>query len=263
MKTTIYYFSGTGNSLKIAKDLCEKLEDSELIPIAKIWQMENIESKSKNVGFIFPLYWSGLPKIVHNFINKLNLINSNYFFTVVTNAGDINEHPLQQLNKILEKKSKKLNAGFYIKMPNNYIIGFDIHSERRQKEFFENANKELKIIAEIVNNQKDNLTQEIFKKDVSRSSKVNKDFQDSVYESDEAFYVYENCNSCGICEKVCPVNNIILKKGIPEWQHKCQQCLACINFCPEKAIQFGDKTLNTQRYHHPEITIMEIAAQKK
>ena len=96
MKVTIYFFTGTGNSLKIAKDLAEKLKDSELIPIAKVWQMENLISTSEKVGFIFPLYYFGLPKIIHEFVNKLDLSESNYIFTVITSAGDINELPLQQ-----------------------------------------------------------------------------------------------------------------------------------------------------------------------
>lgn len=262
MKTTIYYFSGTGNSLKVTKDLAERLEDTELIPIARIWDEEKLESKSEKIGFIFPLYYSGLPKLVYDFIDKLNTSKTKYFFTVVTSTGDINEQPLQQLDKLLKKKSKKLNAGFYVNMPNNYIIGFDIHSKERQKEFFENSTKEIKIISEIVTNQEDNLTQEILGKDVDRSAKINKNFRDSVNESDKAFHINESCNSCGICEKICPVNNIILKNRIPEWQHKCQQCLACINFCPEKAIQFGNQTQNTQRYHHPEISIKDIVKQK-
>ena len=53
MKTAIYYFSGTGNSLKVAQDLVEKLEDTELRPIAKIWKEKNLESTSENTGFIF------------------------------------------------------------------------------------------------------------------------------------------------------------------------------------------------------------------
>ena len=262
MKTTIYYFSGTGNSLKVAQDLVEKLEDTELRPIAKIWKEKNLESTSENTGFIFPLYYSGLPKIVHDFIDKLDIGRTKYFFSVVTSAGDINEQPLQQLDKLLKKKSKKLNAGFYVSMPNNYIIGFDIHSKEHQKEFFKNSANQISIILEKVNKQEDNLSQEFFQKDVTRSAKFNKNFRDSVNESDKAFHVNENCNNCGICEKICPVNNIILINGIPEWQHKCQQCLACINFCPEKAIQYGNQTQKTQRYHHPEISITDIANQK-
>ena len=261
-ETTIYFFTGTGNSLKIAKDLAKKLEACELIPIAKVWQIENLKSMSEKVGFIFPLYWSGLPKIVHDFINKIDLSKSNYLFTVITSAGDINEQPLQQLEKILKTKATTLSAGFFITMPNNYIIGIDIQSEEHQKEIFEKALKQVESISEIVKNKEENLNQDIFEKDVSRSEGINKDFREGVYESDKSFYADDNCSNCGICEKICPVNNIILVDGIPLWQHRCQQCLACINFCPEKSIQFGTETLQTQRYHHPEISLKEIIEQK-
>jgi len=148
-------------------------------------------------------------------------------------------------------------------MPNNYIIAYDIHSEERQKEFFEKAIKEVELISEILKDKRENLNQDIFEKDVSGSERFNYKFREEVYESDKSFYAEENCSKCGICEKICPVNNIILIEGIPQWQHKCQQCLACINFCPEKAIQFGIGTLKTQRYHHPEITVQDIINQKK
>jgi len=123
METTIYYFTGTGNSLKIAMSLSEKLEQCELVPIAKIWEDDHLASSSEKVGFIFPLYYAGLPKIVYDFLSKIELAKSNYFFAVITNAGDINNTPLLQIETILNTKSKSLSAGFYVKMPNNYIIG--------------------------------------------------------------------------------------------------------------------------------------------
>jgi len=262
MKTTIYYFTGTGNSLKIAKSLSNKLKECELIPIAKVWEEDNFVLTSEKVGFVFPLYYAGLPKIVHDFLTKIDLIKSNYFFAVVTNAGDINTTPLQQIETILNAKSKTLSAGFFIVMPNNYILGYDIHSEARQKEFFEEANKKIDIIHKTVENNENNLGKDFFEKRRIKSEKFNKTFRDSVHESDKSFYAEESCTSCGICVNVCPVNNIALVEEKPQWQHKCQQCLACINFCPEKCIQFGDKTLKTQRYHHPEITVKDIASQK-
>ena len=262
MKTTIYYFTGTGNSLKIAKNLAEKLEECELVPIAKVWEEVNLASSSEKVGFIFPLYYAGLPKIVFDFLSKIELAKSNYFFAVITNAGDINNTPLQQIETILNTKSKTLSAGFFILMPNNYIIGYDIHSEARQKEFFEEANKKIEAIHKIVETNEKNLEKDIFEKRRIKSEKFNKGFRDHVNRYDKSFFVEETCTSCGICVKVCPVNNITLEEGIPQWEHKCQHCLACINFCPEKCIQFGDKTLKTQRYHHPEITVKDIANQK-
>jgi len=262
MKTTIYYFTGTGNSLKIAKILSDKLKECELVPIAKVWEDDNLASSSEKVGFIFPLYYAGLPKIVYDFLSKIELAKSNYFFSVITYAGDINTTPLQQIETILNTKSKTLSAGFHILMPNNYILGYDVHSEARQKEYFEEANKNIETIRKTVEKNEKNLGKEIFEKRRIKSEKFNKDFRENVYGSDKSFYAEDTCTSCGICVNICPVNNIVLVEDIPQWQHKCQQCLACINFCPEKCIQFGNKTLKTQRYHHPEITVKDLVNQK-
>ncbi|MHA2180549.1 MAG: EFR1 family ferrodoxin [Promethearchaeota archaeon] len=263
METTIYYFTGTGNSLKAAKDLCEKLNGCELIPIANFWEIEDLNSTSEKIGFFFPLYYSGLPKIVLDFVKELNVSKSNYFFAGVTSAEDLNVYPFQQLEKILKTKGKRLNAGLLINMPNNYIIGYDVTSEKQQMDFFEKAKKAISEFSELVNNGKDNLDRTVFKKDVGRSEKVNDWFQTEVNNLDKSFHVDDSCTSCGVCKEVCPVKNIILTDGIPKWQHKCQHCLACINFCPEKSIQYEEKTLKTGRYHHPEIKLKEIIDQKK
>ena len=262
MNTTIYYFTGTGNSLKIAKSLSEKLDKCELVPIAKVWEDDQLASSTEKVGFVFPLYWGGLPKIVYDFLSKIELAKSNYFFAVVTNAGDINSTPLKQIVTILNTKSKALSAGFYILMPNNYIIGYDVHSEARQKEFFEEAIKTIETIRKIVEKNEKNLGKDIFEKLRIEGEEFNKKFRDNVYGYDKLFYIEDTCTNCGICKKICPVNNIILVEGIPQWQHKCQQCLACINFCPEKCIQFGDRTLKRQRYHHPEVGVKDLIRQK-
>ena len=258
MKTTIYYFSGTGNSLKIAREVAEGLEECVLVPIAKVWQQDQLVSTSEKVGFIFPLYYYGLPKIVFDFINNIELAKSNYFFAVVTRAGDVDGAPLQQLDNILETKMKTLNTGFFIRMPSNFIIGYNTASEAVQKELFENSINQVEKITNIIKENGEN-----FQKGMRTSERMNKKFREKVYASDKSFFAEDNCTGCGICEDVCPVNNIVLTEGLPQWQHKCQQCLACINFCPEKAIQFDTKSLETGRYHHPEITVQDIMNQKK
>ena len=69
------------------------------------------------------------------------------------------------------------------------------------------------------------------------------------------------CNGCGICEKICPVDNIKLVNEKPEWQHKCQMCTGCLHYCPQKAIQWGEYTLGRERYNHPKIKLKELLAQ--
>ncbi|MFX1496913.1 MAG: EFR1 family ferrodoxin [Promethearchaeota archaeon] len=262
MDTTIFFFTGTGNSLNIAKVLAENLGDCELIPIAKTGQTEKIESVTENVGFIFPLYYFGLPQIVYNFLEKLSPYKSEYFFSVITSAEDKNEFPFQQINNALKIKGKKLNSGFFINMPNNYIMGYNVSSEAHKRKLFDKVPNQVQSISEMIKQKKDNLNKEILEKIIERNARINKNFRNEVNEMDESYYATENCNGCGICEKVCPVNNIKIINGTPKWHHKCQLCLACMHFCPEQAIQFGNDTLKAGRYHHPEISIQEIINQK-
>ncbi len=263
MKTTLYYFTGTGNSLKVARDLNENLDDCELIPIVKVWQEENLASTSEKVGLVFPLYYYGLPKIIFDFLNKINLDKTNYVFAVITMGGEWEGASLKQIEKILKTKSKMLSAGFLVSMPNNFILDQDIYPEDQEKELLEKSINQFENIAESIKKNVQNMEIDIDQKRGRSIERTNITFHKNVNQSDEHFLVDESCNKCGICEKVCPVSNIILVEGKPQWQHKCQQCLACINFCPEEAIQYGKRTLGRGRYHHPDITVKDLLTQKQ
>jgi ferredoxin len=136
---------------------------------------------------------------------------------------------------------------------------YDITSEENQHLVFEKAKEKIKHITEIIKDNK----QEIKTERLSFIGNILSNyFIKSLGEKDKNFIVDEKCNSCGICETVCPVSNIKMVDGKPQWQHKCQQCLACIHFCPTIAIQYGKKTMKRKRYHQPEVTIKDIANQK-
>ena len=59
----------------------------------------------------------------------------------------------------------------------------------------------------------------------------------------------EKCNGCGLCATLCPLNNIEIVDGKPEWGKNCTHCMACINHCPKKAIEYGEKSKGKPRYH--------------
>ena len=77
---------------------------------------------------------------------------------------------------------------------------------------------------------------------------------------DKSFFADEKCTSCGICEKLCPAGNIVITEGKAVWQHRCEQCFACLQWCPAEAIQYGKNTKSKKRYHHPEISLKDIIA---
>ena len=42
-------------------------------------------------------------------------------------------------------------------------------------------------------------------------------------------------------------------KSKPVWDKDCTMCLACINRCPQEAIQYGKSTEKRGRYLHPDL----------
>lgn len=65
------------------------------------------------------------------------------------------------------------------------------------------------------------------------------------------FAVSDECVSCGKCASVCPLNNIVLTDGKPVWGADCTHCMACINSCAKKAIEYGKASVGKPRYHCP------------
>lgn len=256
MKTTIYYFSGTGNSLAIARDLKKNIIDSKLAHIAKIWKDDNIIPDSERVGFIFPLYYWGMPKIIEEFIQKIDLSNAKYIFCIANSGGKSSPDCIpDKLKNILKKKNKNLNAYFRIVMPSNYIKEYDLDPVELYQKKIETSKSQIILISKLINSNKNKIN----KGSIPFLAKiVNNIWQKHVLKSDKKFYADNNCISCGTCQKICPVNNIVLTNNKPVWNHNCQECMACIHFCPEKAIQFGEKTICRGRYHHPEITIDDL-----
>ncbi len=74
-----------------------------------------------------------------------------------------------------------------------------------------------------------------------------------------SFTADAKCNGCGTCAWVCPVGNIEIVDKKPVWQSRCENCLACFNWCSAKAI-CGALANKGYRYHHPDVTAHDIAA---
>ncbi|MBN1498633.1 MAG: hypothetical protein JW982_00630 [Spirochaetes bacterium] len=51
--------------------------------------------------------------------------------------------------------------------------------------------------------------------------------------------------------------------GRPVWGENCDDCRACLNYCPKGSINISGKTIGRKRYHHPAVSASKISKQKK
>ncbi|MGD6852061.1 MAG: EFR1 family ferrodoxin [Candidatus Bathyarchaeia archaeon] len=268
-KTAICYFSATGNSLSVAKSLAEKL-NAKLTPIVPKLKEEAVETDADAIGLVFPLYDFKAPPFVENFAKKLGNLGSKYIFAVAT-YGFMPQKAMKKFDQTLQACGGKLSGGFVVSMPNNGIVTEEL-TAKREKKMREEWSKKLEEIAEYVTARKEGkietgnvATHLIFNglifKVTPKLLKIGIHVARHGWQS-LAFVSDGNCNACGICTQVCPVDNITLTEGKPTWGENCLHCFACLQWCPQQAIQAGTITVGNPRYHHPDLKITEIIKQK-
>ena len=258
MKTIVYYFTGTGNSLSVAKKIVGSLENYEIIPISTFRDSTgSIVPDADQVGIVCPVYFTGLPVMVAEFAKRLDLSGIGYIFSVVTNGGGGGRTTLTQLDELLKQTGRGLSAGYSLRMPGNYILMYEPPTGKKQDKLLKSADTEIqKIIGDIRQGKA---------KPVSRSlilsffhSLFYNRFVSDVHNKDRLFTVSDTCISCGICVSVCPAANIELVDKKPIWKHHCELCCGCIHICPVQAIQAGKKTHGRARYRNPDVSIPEL-----
>jgi ferredoxin len=244
----IYWFSGTGNSLYAAKNLSAALGDIPLVQITNEPPSCAVGGEGAKIGFVFPSYYWNLPRAVRSFVNKLDIKPGTYIFAVIT-MGSTGYGTIAAIEKVLKAKGRRLIYGKGIKMPDNYILLYNPSNPIKCDEILNKNDKRLReIAAEITAG----------KKSISKLPLSFNSMYKNIEKLDAKYTAGNNCTSCGLCEKICPVRNIRLESGRPEWLHRCEQCCACISWCPAKAIEYGSKTASRNRYSNPRIKAGEL-----
>lgn len=250
----IYYFSGTGNSYAAAKKLAEGLGDrlTDIAQAVREGSFSYTLGEKERLGFVFPVYAWAPPKIVTDFVKKLELYYSGdpYIFAVCTCGGSAGK-TMDIFEKALQENGLTLDSGFSVLMPDNCVVLFDTEAEEASRKKLAQAEKTLdNILRAIRLNWSDFFRVKQGKCAGLLSAVVNPAFQWGM--KTKKFYVTEDCISCGQCARICTDGCISMAAGRPVWTaDHCNLCLACINRCPAKAIQYGKKTAKRGRYIHP------------
>ena len=156
----VFYFSGTGNSLWVARSVAEVFSD-KLIAMGDYFVRHTTKqpvftlSEGEKVGFISPVHAWGVPPLVKNFIQNVRFENaSNPFIYAVFTCGDEAGCTRQQFQKLLKSKGWESRHIYSVQMPNNYIVfpSFDVDAkdleEKKKREAGELLPRLIRAIAD-------------------------------------------------------------------------------------------------------------------
>ena len=109
MKTTIYYYTGTGNSLWTARTSRGR-SGTRSSSRCTLRRGERVKADGDAVGLVFPVHMWGVPSLALEFLGKLEKDPSRYYFAVAVNAGQVSRTLVQLRNLMRAERSYPLRG---------------------------------------------------------------------------------------------------------------------------------------------------------
>ena len=248
----ILYFSGTGNSLAVARAIAEHVGD-KVLPLREAVQTDLLQEK--RIGFVYPVYNFNAPAIVPKIVAQLTLPKDAYYF-IVCPCGAQTGDAIWQVERVLKQKGLTLHYCHKIRVPDNSAIGFGRNPNDQLWKFERFAPRLEQIKADIAAcTSRHHFGSRGMAGVIARRPVFSRMVLEALRPKANA----DKCIGCGICAKVCPVSNIEMVDKCAINGDRCEFCLACIHFSPHQAMELGHKpTLKERQYHHPSIKAKDM-----
>ena len=246
----VFYFTATGNSLYVAKQLCE-----HPVSIAQAVHDKHKNYRAEQIGIVCPMFGHEVPRLVKEFLEQATF-ETPYFYMVLTYGyrhGGASELA-QQMLKNIGIQPAYINV---LWMVDNFLPSFDMN---KQKEMEKHVGEHLKQIREDIRDQRRFLSpvtaadRAAHQEFLSRKNKMPEGLLQNFYR------ITEECIGCEICTRICPEHCFHMEGHKSVWNpERCIHCMACIHACPMFAIQLNVPEKNPKaRYRNENISICEI-----
>ena len=250
-KNIIFCYSGGGNCLNIAKNIAEKLGDTDIVMMRKAPVVTDARG-AERVGFVFPCYAGGLPGHVEEYVRTLQLDSGSYKFAVASYAG----YPGIGLSVIDSIVGLDNWTGI---SHQSACIWLMPHTLMLPPLSAEEAQTRSERLAFLFAGKVQRKERREGKPGAPAFNKVEAKAWPLLCGKKAAkLQVNDNCIGCGQCVRLCPRGNIQLVDGKPSFGKDCIGCLGCLQYCPKAAIHMGGPTVKRERWHNPHVSAAEL-----
>lgn len=245
----VLYFSATGNTEFIAKEIATRLDDECVNLLDRIKKNDNSPLYSEKPFVICaPVYVCEMPRFMMKYLKAQTFEGSRDSYFIFTSGGYCGIAGVRA-KKLMRSKKMIYRGHAEFKMPRNYVANDAypmLEKEETEKRIRDSYLELDKVASDIINSNKLK-ARHVFLFETLITLPFNPIWCKYKLTSKD-FYTTDACIGCGKCEKLCPLNNITLQDKKPVWSDQCTHCMACIGNCPTNAIEYGNITQGKERY---------------
>jgi formate hydrogenlyase subunit 6/NADH:ubiquinone oxidoreductase subunit I/flavodoxin len=256
MKIKNFYFSSTGNTLWVLKQLTKNFEQAG----HEVQNFDVITNANENttdcdiLGIVYPVWGSTLPYPLRDLVYALPESNGQKVI-LIGNAGAFSGDTGIHWKNVIEKKGYDVIYVDHVFMPVNSVFpGFDYFrppSPAKKEKMVAKAETDIKRMCdEILQGKRKYRGRNIL---AVLGGHGQRDFYDPIVDKfkKEMYIDQERCTSCQLCYRTCPVEAIHRSEDHKQLHintDECIMCLKCYNLCPVTAALMKPESTNTKRY---------------
>ncbi|MCH5152738.1 MAG: EFR1 family ferrodoxin [Clostridiales bacterium] len=249
MKILICYFSGTGNTRKVAEKYAstfaelgheaelvsvDGLLDGKTLPEEFLTQIENADL----IGFGYPVHAFNAPAVMLKLAKKLPRLTSAKRAFVFNTSGEplrLNNISSIKFTHMIKRRKYTVFAEYHYCMPYNIIFR---HTDEMAYRMWKTAQQliplDVKQIVELTPHTLKRVACGAFIAWVMRCEHWGARLNGTQYK------IKKQCVHCQKCVNICPTHNIkISKNGTLKFGKNCLMCMRCAQLCPKDAIKTG------------------------
>ena len=266
MRLLFLYFSGTGNTDYVAHYLAQRLDQSQVeVELRSIeWQPPEKVTDFDLLAFGFPVYAADSPEFVRAYLEQLPSGANRGAFVFCTKGAYAASAVRLNLQRLAMRGYVPLCGGDVI-MPGTdglSMISKNSWMARKalQKDYdqLEDANRLIEQMGGVLSELVDGRPIETLRMPLPPKPKMAP--SDRLWAvlygmtenwSRSRLHADEQCEGCGLCARICPVDNVAVRDGHAQFKDHCVLCLRCLHACPQEAIQIGKLTAGKFRWKGP------------